>query len=43
MVAKVKAQLALDEPNMDLLKVIKYKIASRIEMLESIEKTREGK
>jgi len=43
MVAKVKAQLTSEEPNMDLLKVIKYKISSRMDMLESMEKTREEK
>jgi hypothetical protein len=40
--AKAKAQLQSETPNMDLLKIIKYKIVSRIEMLERLLKEREG-
>jgi hypothetical protein len=43
MVEKVRAQLSLENPNMDLLKVLKYKIISRIEMLERLHNEREGK
>lgn len=35
---KAKAQLQSEAPNMELLKVIKYKLISRIEMLERLEK-----
>lgn len=43
MVEKVKAQLQSENPNMDLLKVLKYKIISRIEMLERLYNEREVK
>lgn len=39
--AKAKAQLQSESPNMELLKVIKYKLISRIQMLESMEKEKE--
>jgi hypothetical protein len=39
--AKAKSQLQSESPNMEALKVIKYKLMSRIQMLESMEKERE--
>lgn len=43
LVEKVRAQLKSEAPNMDLLRVLRYKIGSRISMLERIESGREGR
>jgi hypothetical protein len=42
MVEKLKAQLSAEIPNESMLKILKYKIVSRIEMLERLETSREG-
>jgi hypothetical protein len=42
LVAKAKAQLALEAPNTEMLKLIKYKLIARIEMLERLESSRRG-